>query len=179
MYLVAELELGQRSVDSKPSAPSYYIPNSHSSDYPWASARQAVQSTTHIEELNEDLEAGVEATYADSDTLCKNFKPHHYFQYVAGTSTGGLSAIMLGRMEMTVDEALAQYDVVGNLVFGKPRFLHKRFRQADYLKPRYPSKNMALALQQVIQNGLREEMRQWKHKPEDVPLESDSNRCRT
>ncbi|EME79669.1 uncharacterized protein MYCFIDRAFT_9528, partial [Pseudocercospora fijiensis CIRAD86] len=45
------------------------------------------------------------------------YRPHHYFDYFVGTSTGGLSAIMLGRLQMTVDDALALYDIIGTKVF--------------------------------------------------------------
>lgn len=37
-----------------------------------------------------------------------------------------LAAIMLGRLRMTVDEALDQYAEFGNEVFGKPRWFHER-----------------------------------------------------
>ncbi|CZR65628.1 uncharacterized protein PAC_15528 [Phialocephala subalpina] len=49
------------------------------------------------------------------------FLPCHYFDYIAGTSTGGLIAIMLSRLRMTVDECLEEYTILGNEVFGRPR----------------------------------------------------------
>ena len=36
-------------------------------------------------------------------------KPCDYFDMIGGTSTGGLIAIMLGRLRMTVDECIDEY----------------------------------------------------------------------
>ena len=47
--------------------------------------------------------------------------PCHYFDFMFGTSTGGLIATMLGRLRMTVDEALGMYRTVGNDLFGTRR----------------------------------------------------------
>ena len=47
--------------------------------------------------------------------------PCHYFDFLYGTSTGGLIATMLGRLRMTVSEALALYERVGQDLFGKRR----------------------------------------------------------
>ncbi|GME30456.1 uncharacterized protein K452DRAFT_316774 [Neofusicoccum parvum] len=55
---------------------------------------------------------------------------------MAGTSTGGLSTIMLGRMELDVDAALACYDIVGNDVFGKPRLLPKHIPAVSLVGPK-------------------------------------------
>ncbi|PMD14934.1 FabD/lysophospholipase-like protein, partial [Hyaloscypha hepaticicola] len=49
------------------------------------------------------------------------YLPAHYFNYMVGTSTGGLIAIMLGRLQMNVDDALKEYENLGREVFGKPR----------------------------------------------------------
>lgn len=49
------------------------------------------------------------------------FLPCHYFNYVGGTSTGGLIAIMLGRLRMTVDDCIKEYETLGEAVFGNPR----------------------------------------------------------
>lgn len=46
-------------------------------------------------------------------------KPCDVFDLIVGTSTGGLIAIMLGRLRMTIDECLAKYELVGKEVFGK------------------------------------------------------------
>ena len=37
------------------------------------------------------------------------YRPCHYFDYIGGSSTGGLIALMLGRMRMSVDDALTSY----------------------------------------------------------------------
>ncbi|KAF8250922.1 hypothetical protein K440DRAFT_517943, partial [Wilcoxina mikolae CBS 423.85] len=43
--------------------------------------------------------------------------PCHYFDYIFGSSTGGLSAIMLGRLRMGVDDCLKEYNALGSQVF--------------------------------------------------------------
>ena len=82
-------------------------------------------------------------------------------------------------MEMPVQTALEQYDVVGNLVFGQPRRLHSQIGMANFLRPKYPSRNMAKAIVQVIESGLEEELIQSERKAADAPFQSDSRRCRT
>ncbi|KDQ16906.1 hypothetical protein BOTBODRAFT_219380 [Botryobasidium botryosum FD-172 SS1] len=44
-------------------------------------------------------------------------KPCDYFDMIAGTSTGGLIAIMLGRLQMTVDECIKSYNELAKVVF--------------------------------------------------------------
>lgn len=46
-------------------------------------------------------------------------KPHDVFDLIAGTSTGGLIAIMLGRLHMSIDECITVYERLGQRVFGK------------------------------------------------------------
>ncbi|KAF2101933.1 FabD/lysophospholipase-like protein [Rhizodiscina lignyota] len=57
-----------------------------------------------------------EKTFDDKDLL-----PCHYFDYMYGTSTGGLIATMLARLRMPVDECLEIYRQVGNDLFGTRR----------------------------------------------------------
>ncbi|RAK85941.1 FabD/lysophospholipase-like protein [Aspergillus costaricaensis CBS 115574] len=44
-------------------------------------------------------------------------KPCEVFDMIGGTSTGGLIAIMLGCLQMTVDECIDQYEKLGDQVF--------------------------------------------------------------
>jgi patatin-like phospholipase/acyl hydrolase len=46
-------------------------------------------------------------------------KPCEVFDLIAGTSTGGLIAVMLGRLHMSIDECITVYERVGKRVFGK------------------------------------------------------------
>ena len=49
----------------------------------------------------------------------KVLHPHHVFGFVAGTSTGGLIALMLGKLGMTVEECIEQYRSMSKIIFGK------------------------------------------------------------
>jgi patatin-like phospholipase/acyl hydrolase len=60
-------------------------------------------------------------------TLCEEssesdqpLRPCDVFDLIVGTSTGGLIAVMLGQLRMTVDECIKCYEIVGKRVFGKP-----------------------------------------------------------
>jgi patatin-like phospholipase/acyl hydrolase len=46
-------------------------------------------------------------------------KPCDCFDMIGGTSTGGLIAIMLGRLRMTVDECIDAYTTLSDRVFEK------------------------------------------------------------
>jgi patatin-like phospholipase/acyl hydrolase len=46
-------------------------------------------------------------------------RPCNFFDLIIGTSTGGLIAVMLGRLHMTIDECIAKYEQLGKEVFGK------------------------------------------------------------
>ena len=54
-----------------------------------------------------------------SEKKGKPVKPCEYFDIIAGTSTGGLIAIMLGRLGFTVKEAITKYRECGAKAFGK------------------------------------------------------------
>ncbi|KAK5168911.1 uncharacterized protein LTR77_006220 [Saxophila tyrrhenica] len=51
----------------------------------------------------------------------KTSPPVHYFDFMYGTSTGGLIATLLGRLRMSVPEALTLYRTVGDDLFGSRR----------------------------------------------------------
>jgi predicted acylesterase/phospholipase RssA len=50
-------------------------------------------------------------------------KPCEFFDMIGGTSTGGLIAIMLGRLEMTIDECIDAYIKLSDKVFRKQHML--------------------------------------------------------
>ncbi|KAF2237351.1 FabD/lysophospholipase-like protein [Viridothelium virens] len=50
-----------------------------------------------------------------------DLRPCHYFDYMYGTSTGGLIATLLGRLRLTVPQCLEIYREVGNDLFGTKR----------------------------------------------------------
>ncbi|KAG8528968.1 uncharacterized protein KY384_006657 [Bacidia gigantensis] len=50
--------------------------------------------------------------------LAQDPKPCEYFDLIGGTSTGGLIAIMLGRLGLTVDQCIDAYQVLAQAVFG-------------------------------------------------------------
>ncbi|KAK4170202.1 hypothetical protein QBC43DRAFT_196930 [Cladorrhinum sp. PSN259] len=68
-------------------------------------------------------------------------KPCDYFHMIAGTSTGGLIAIMLGRLRMSTEEALREYDECAEQIFCKGN--RKRWN--------WSQKFRATALQTVIE----------------------------
>ena len=62
----------------------------------------------------------------DAGELAEAPLPCDVFDLIAGTSTGGLIAIMLGRLHMSIDECIAKYEIVGKSVFkGRPNNVTK------------------------------------------------------
>ena len=48
-------------------------------------------------------------------------KPCEIFDLICGTSTGGIIALLLGRLQVTVQEAIEIYCNVAKEIFGKPK----------------------------------------------------------
>ena len=49
--------------------------------------------------------------------------------------------------------------IVGNEVFGKPRFIHSTMKVANYVREKYSEKRMEASMISVIRNGLQDELR--------------------
>ena len=49
----------------------------------------------------------------------QDLRPRDVFQFVAGTSTGGLIAIMLGKLGLSVEDCIEEYHSLSEQIFGK------------------------------------------------------------
>ena len=58
-------------------------------------------------------------------------KPCDYFDLIGGTSTGGLIALMLGRMRMSIEEAKDAYEKLSPRIFTKERHRWNVFGQVQ------------------------------------------------
>lgn len=92
--------------------------------------------------------------------------PHHVFQLVAGTSTGGLIALMLGKMGMTTEECIEQYEKLSKIVFGKK---HMRARVTFGLAPaRYSGNRLQKCIRDLLQARRLDEDLMMSHSPDSV-----------
>lgn len=98
--------------------------------------------------------------------------PCHYFDYMAGTSTGGLISIMLGRLRMSIDDCITEYETLGPKVFAHPRWLHLR-SPLFWPRDKYDHRSLEKAIKEVI------DRRSPFVAGGDKNFASDENRCRT
>ena len=92
--------------------------------------------------------------------------PHHVFQLVAGTSTGGLIALMLGKMGMTVDECITQYEELSKVIFGRKHF---RGRITHGLAPaRYSGKCLRNCIQGLLRDRQLDENLSMRYEDDRV-----------
>lgn len=110
-----------------------------------------------------------------ADSAASLFLPCHYFDYMAGTSTGGLISIMLGRLRMNVDDCIEEYETLGGKVFGKSRWLHIRSIPPFWLpREKYNHKT----LESVIQSLVDRRIPKIGRFPGGKIFAFDENRCR-
>jgi patatin-like phospholipase/acyl hydrolase len=75
-------------------------------------------------------------------------RPCDYFDMIGGTSTGGLIAIMLGRLRMTIDECIDAYTTLSDRVF------EKKSHRVDIIKGRLQGRFDSTALELAVKNIL-------------------------
>ncbi|KAF2266787.1 FabD/lysophospholipase-like protein [Lojkania enalia] len=85
-----------------------------------------------------------------ADESCRYF-PCHYFDYIGGTSTGGLIAIMLGRLRMGIGQCLEEYENFGGEIFGHPRWFSIRGPLPSF-KEKYNGKRLRNVVETVVEN---------------------------
>ncbi|KAK2488275.1 hypothetical protein H9L39_02202 [Fusarium oxysporum f. sp. albedinis] len=92
-------------------------------------------------------ENGIPKVLEDSERV-DEFLPCHYFDYMIGSSTGCLNSIMLGRLRISVDQAIDNFIDFGNSTFGDPRVLHSG--SALFLpRAKYSIVNAQMALEKI------------------------------
>jgi patatin-like phospholipase/acyl hydrolase len=74
-------------------------------------------------------------------------KPCEYFDMIGGTSTGGLIAIMLGRLRMTVDDCIDAYTSLSDKVFEKKSH---RVTFRGKLQGRFDTTELERAVKQIL-----------------------------
>jgi patatin-like phospholipase/acyl hydrolase len=74
-------------------------------------------------------------------------KPCDYFDMIGGTSTGGLIAIMLGRLRMTVDECISAYTSLSDRVFEKKRH---RMNLKGGIQGRFDAAELESAVKKIV-----------------------------
>ncbi|KAK4039462.1 acyl transferase/acyl hydrolase/lysophospholipase [Parachaetomium inaequale] len=74
-------------------------------------------------------------------------KPCDYFDMIGGTSTGGLIAIMLGRLQMTVEECIRAYTSLSDKVFEKQ---NHRINLKGKIQGRFDAAVLELAVKKIV-----------------------------
>lgn len=86
--------------------------------------------------MEQELEA-IEPTGEQLPDSEDELLPCHYFDFMYGTSTGGLIAVMLARLRMSIGDCLVQYRKVGQQLFGHRRTIipfMTKYRSAPLVK---------------------------------------------
>ena len=92
--------------------------------------------------------------------------PHHVFQLAAGTSTGGLIALMLAKMGMTVEECIMQYEELSKKIFKKQ---HTRGRITHGLAPaRYSGKCLLGCIRKLLHDRQLDEDLSMRHEDDKI-----------
>jgi hypothetical protein len=72
-----------------------------------------------------------------------------YLDYIGGTSTGGLISIMLGRLRMSVDDCMEEYERLAGDVFGHRRWASVR-GPIPWPRDKYDGKRIQRAVEAVM-----------------------------
>ena len=121
-----------------------------------------------------DSRTGGQVDPGGQDAESARWLPCHYFDYVAGTSTGGLIAIMLGRLRMNIDDCVSDYEKLGGKVFGRSRWFHLR-SPLWFPRDKYNHRNLENAVKEVV----AQKIPKIAKFPGGQNFGFDENRCRT
>ncbi|TVY64167.1 Calcium-independent phospholipase A2-gamma, partial [Lachnellula suecica] len=77
--------------------------------------------------------------------------PYEVFDLIGGTSTGGLIAIMLGRLEMSVEECISAYiELMGTVFESKLAMSKVKIALTGKVAPRFDSANLEMAIKKIL-----------------------------
>ncbi|CAI6342365.1 unnamed protein product [Periconia digitata] len=79
-------------------------------------------------------------------------RPCEVFDLIGGTNTGGLIAVMLGRLEMDVDECIDAYSELAAAVFGE-KLTPIPVKIEGEVKPQFDSARLETAIRKVVTRG--------------------------
>lgn len=75
-------------------------------------------------------------------------KPCEYFDMIGGTSTGGLIAIMLGRLQMDVNSCIKAYTDLADKVFTRHHYLPVNIQ--GHIRARFDTAALEKGIKQII-----------------------------
>ncbi|KAI0900204.1 FabD/lysophospholipase-like protein [Annulohypoxylon nitens] len=108
-------------------------------------------------------------TLRELQTYDGKYLPCHYFDYIGGTSTGGLGALMIGRLRMSVDECIDRYPSMSKRIF------QPRISLGGAWRSKYNSRGLEEEMKAIVDERLRREegdAKFWR-------LESPDDLCKT
>ena len=156
----------QEIEESQPQGNNEWEGPASSSYYPVDPLQVMSTDSNSDSNVSEDGSKATESTH---------FLPCHYFDYMAGTSTGGLISIMLGRLRMNVDDCIEEYRTLGKEVFGRSRLFHLRSIPPFWFpREKYNHKT----LEGVIQGLVDRRVPKIGGFPGGKTFAFDENRCR-
>lgn len=150
-----------------------YAEKSATSDGPAESSYHPLSPIVTAATDSDSVEGSEYAGAPATDT--SPWLPCHYFDYMAGTSTGGLISIMIGRLRMNIDDCIRYYETLGEKVFGHSRWCHTR-RPPPFFFPR--DKYNHNVLEGVMQDVVGERVPKVSDFPGGRNFAFDENRCR-
>ncbi|KAF2437354.1 FabD/lysophospholipase-like protein [Karstenula rhodostoma CBS 690.94] len=95
----------------------------------------------------------------------QELRPCHYFDFMIGTSTGGLIAVLLGRLRLDIDTCIRIYEQIGTYVFGGRRWWG--------LLTKYDHRRMKKAVKKVLQEYCEEHAQHRQCKGDDLLRQYD------
>lgn len=108
-----------------------------------------------------------------------------YFDLIGGTSTGGLLAIVLGRLRMTIEECRNAYLTLSKEAFQVKNFIAKPSLKLPWntkLKARFDTDALERGIRQIIVTALRKDPSNENKSDEELAktlLQDVDAKCRT